>query len=162
MSSKNPIDIYSKEEIEKRIKSIISDTLVKEHERTNSLATRYKSLQVNVFNTAKNCKTTAAQGETPDQTKERLLKTLEKVDKSLSELNLTDNAGFKPDTTSLSINLEREETPDNNENTIRIYKLDQNSIKEEPYESTGELIICPICPKDPPKLCKGQTGPTYT
>jgi hypothetical protein len=82
MSSKKPIDIYSKEEIEKRIKSVISDTLVKEHECANSLATRYKSLQEHVVNASKNCKTTAAQGETPDQTKERLL---EKVDKFLSE-----------------------------------------------------------------------------
>ena len=32
------------------------------------------------------------------------------------------------------------------------------NIKEEPYESTGELLVCPICPQDPPKLCKGQTG----
>jgi hypothetical protein len=32
------------------------------------------------------------------------------------------------------------------------------NIKEEPYESTGEFFICPFCPKDPPKLCEGQTG----
>jgi hypothetical protein len=143
MSSKKPIDIYSKEEIEKRIKSVISDTLVKEHERANSLATRYKSLQEHVVNASKNCKTTAAQGETPDQTKDRLLKTLEKVDKSLSELNLADNAGFKPDTTSLSINPERDETPDNKENSIRIYKLDQNikPFSGAPGESLAQWLF---------------------
>jgi hypothetical protein len=30
------------------------------------------------------------------------------------------------------------------------------SIKEEHYSS--EMVTCPICPQNPPKLCKGQTG----
>ena len=75
MSSKKAIDIYSKKEIEKRNKPIITDALVKEHDRANSLAKRYKELQEQVASAYKNCKTTAAQNETADQTKDRLLKT---------------------------------------------------------------------------------------
>jgi hypothetical protein len=34
------------------------------------------------------------------------------------------------------------------------------SIKEEPYNSVynPEMVTCPLCPQNPPKLCKGQTG----
>ena len=59
MSSKKAIDIFSKKEFQKRIKPIITDALVKEHDRANSLANRYKDLQEQVATAYKNCRTQA-------------------------------------------------------------------------------------------------------
>ena len=143
MSSKKAIDIFNKKEIEKRTKPIITDALVKEHDRANSLANRYKDLQEQVATAYKNCRTQATQNETADQTSNRLMKTLEKVVDTLSKLNLADTAGFKPDTANLSVNIEEEEPLDGKESQIRIYKLDQNikPFSGAPGESLAQWLF---------------------
>ena len=107
------------------------------------MAKRYKELQEPVASAYKNCKTTAAQNETADQTKDRLLKTLEKVVDTISKLNLADTAGFKPDTAYLPVNIEEEEPLDGKESQIRIYKLDQNikPFSGAPGESLAQWLF---------------------